>query len=165
MTYPYKTGWAANGRYIPKVQKHEESLQKMVARYIRLHYPHAHFFSDYAAGAYLSKTQRGVRKALQSGKAWPDMFIAHPAVIKGKDGETHHYCGLFIELKKDGTTIRVTRGPNKGQLVADSHIREQAQVLIDLNRLGYYAVFGIGFDDTIKLIDWYMGKPENASLF
>lgn len=165
MAYQYRAGWTANGRYIPKVQKHEESLQKMVAKYLKLHYPHVLFFSDYAAGAYLSKTQRGVRKAVSSGNGWPDMFIAYPATVTGKDGLAHHYCGLFIELKKDGTAIRVSRGPNKGRLVADQHIREQAAVLIELNRLGYYAVFGVGFDDTIKLIDWYMGKPENASLF
>lgn len=151
--------------YVPKVRKHEESLQRMIARYLRMQYPQVNFFSDYAAGVKLSMNQAVVRKSLQSGKGWPDMFIAWPTTVKTKDGSTKHCCGLFIELKKEGTTIYATKGPRKGKLVSNEHIQHQAGVLNSLNAAGYCAVFGVGFDQTVKIIDWYMGKPENALLF
>lgn len=153
------------GVYIPKNKKHEESLQRMVAHYMRLQYPHVNFFSDYAAGVRLTMNQARVRKSLQSGKGWPDMFIAWPATVKTKDGSTKHCCGLFIELKKEGTTIYATKGPRKGKLVSNEHIQSQAAVLNSLNAAGYCAVFGVGFEQTQKIIDWYMGKPESTTLF
>lgn len=151
--------------YIPKNKKYEESLQKMVCRYIRMQYPRVYFQSDYAAGAYLSKSQAGIRKSMSSGKGWPDLFIAAPRTVKTKDGGTKHCCGLFIELKKEGTKIYLTTGPRKGKLSANEHIQQQAAVLNDLNAAGYCAVFGVGFDQTVKIIDWYMGKPESTTLF
>lgn len=137
----------------------------MVARYIKLQYPHVNFFSDYAAGVRLTMNQAVIRKSLQSGKGWPDMFIAWPTTIKKKDGTTKHYCGLFLELKKEGTTIYATKGPRKGKLVSNEHIQHQAAVLNSLNEAGYLALFGVGFDQCQKIIDGYMGKPQTAELF
>lgn len=150
-------------RYIPRVHKHEESIQKRLATYLRRYYSHAHFMSDYAAGARLTKSQAGIRKSLQSGKGWPDMFIAWPTTVTTKSGETRHYCGLFLELKKEGTTIYVTRGPRKGLLSENEHIRAQAAVLDGLRKAGYCAMFAVGYDDAIAKIDKYMGKPENEA--
>lgn len=82
-------------------------------------------------------------KRVQGGRAWPDLFIARPA---------KEYHGLFIELKKDGTSIY----RKDGQLVANPHYREQAAVLKQLEILGYRAVFGIGFEETKRIIDSYL---------
>lgn len=141
--------------YIPKIKKHEESVQRQVASYLRKEYPGIEFHSDYAAGLKLTENQARIRKLLNSGRGWSDMFIAYPS---------RGYHGLFLELKKDGVSIYVSRGPRKGQLVADEQIIIEAAFLEKMNHLGYFARFAVGFDKTKALIDWYM-ENENASLF
>lgn len=149
-------------RYIPKNVKHEESLQLQVCSYLRMQYPNVVFRSDYASGLMLTRNQAVKHKRLQSSRAWPDLFIYAPMVHGDK-----HYCGLALELKKDGTTVILKTGPRKGHLSTDQHIQEQAVMLRELNRIGYYANFAVGFDEAVKIIDWYFKKkqPANATIF
>jgi hypothetical protein len=149
-------------RYIPKNRKTEESLQRQVCNYLRLQYPSIIFRSDYASGLHLKPGQAMMHKSLQSGRAWVDLFIYLPRKVEGKQ-----YAGLALELKKDNTSIKQKIGKNKGQLVANPHIREQYYMLQELNKLGYWADFGIGFEDAVAKIDHYMGKPklENETMF
>ena len=142
--------------YIPKNKKHELSIQQRVSTYLRRNYPHIDFHSDYGAGLHLTQYQAKVNKSLQSGRGWPDMFIACPS---------RGYHGLFLELKKNGVAIYVTRGPNKGKLVANEQIQIEAAVLTRLNKLGYYARFSVGYEKAVQLIDWYFERPQNAELF
>lgn len=106
--------------------------------------------------------QAAIHKSLQSSRAWPDLFIYQPTVINGKQ-----YFGLALELKKDKTAVIIKIGERKGHLSADPHIQEQALMLKELNRRGYYANFAVGFDQARKIIDWYFGRPalDNAELF
>jgi hypothetical protein len=143
-------------RYIPKHKKPEENLQLMVCSYVRMQYPHIIFRSDFASGLSLSIHQAAKHKRLQSSRAFPDLFLFSPQVIDGKQ-----YAGLAIELKKDGTKIY----KRDGKIVSNPHIQEQAEMLKRLNELGYMARFAIGFDNAQKLIDGYMGKPINTSIF
>jgi hypothetical protein len=149
-------------RYIPKNRKTEESLQRQVCTYIKLQFPQVIFRSDYASGLHLTIAQATTHKSLQSGRSWPDLFIYMPRKVEGKQ-----YAGLALELKKDNTSIKQKIGKNKGQLVANPHIREQYYMLQELNKLGYWADFAIGFDDAVAKIDHYMGKPklENETMF
>lgn len=62
------------------------------------------------------------------------------------------HCGLFIELKKDGTVLY----KRDGTMRAVPHHIEQAKVLEELRNAGYKAEFAIGFDETVKLIDEYL---------
>lgn len=160
-----KNQYINNYRYIPKTIKHEESLQRQVCTYLRMQYPHVLFRSDYASGLHLTKNQARIHASLQSGKGWPDLFIPYPTDHKQKDGTIRHYHGLFIELKKQGTTVYLKNGPNKGKLTTDLHIQTQAKVLKTLYDIGYYANFAVGIDNALKIIDWYMQKPQNASIF
>lgn len=143
-------------RYIPKVKKHEEALQLRVCSYLRSEYPHVEFHGDYAAGMKLTANQAITRRKMQSGRGWSDIFIAYPS--KG-------FHGMFIELKKEGTNIYVTRGPRKGQFVQNEQILNEAAFIKKMEKLGYFARFGCGYDKTIELIDWYFERPENAELF
>lgn len=145
-------------RYIPKVTKHEESLQKQVCSYLRLQYPNVIFRSDFASGMKLSQYQAVQHKRLQSSRSWPDLFIYFPI----QHGEKF-YCGLALELKKEGTSVILKIGERKGKLSTDPHIQEQAIMLKELNKLGYYANFAVGFDEAIKIIDWYMKKPRHEA--
>jgi hypothetical protein len=139
-------------RYIPKAVKHEQNLQLQVCRWLQLNYPNVNFRSDYASGLHLTKHQAIIHARLQSGRSWPDLFIY--SMQRG-------YGGLGLELKKEGTAITVTKGPNKNHYVADPHIREQARLLINLRNEGYWADFAIGFDEAIEKIQWYFGVPKH----
>lgn len=146
-------------------------MQMMVCRYLKMQYPNVIFRSDFGSGYYFGADSRaraaaGRQRAMQSSRSWPDLFIYHPTVVQGKEGPRKFY-GCALELKKDGTTIIVTRGERKGHLTSDPHIQEQFLMLKELARLGYYSNFAVGFDEAKKIIDWYMGKPDldNAELF
>lgn len=143
-------------RYIPKVVKHEESLQRQICQFLRLEYPHIIFRSDYASGLHLTANQARVHASLQSGRAWPDLFIYEPS---------RNFHGMALELKKEGTTIILKTGPRKGKISSNPHLQEQAAMLNQLRHKGYYADFGVGFDDSVKKIRWYFKTPENTSLF
>lgn len=139
----------------------ESTLQCHVADYLRLQYPNVLFHSDYGAGIKLTPGQAIKQKRQNGGRrAWPDMFIAEPrTVVVGKD--KYHYAGLFIELKRDSTRILT----KNGTLVADAHIREQYDLLVDLEQRGYKASFAVGFDQAKQIIDEYLGKPHEAVEF
>lgn len=131
----------------------ELELQAQVADYIRLQYPSVIFHSDFGSGIKLTMGQAIKQKRLNGGRrAWPDLFIAETAIVKRKDGMYEGLSGLFVELKREGTRIF----KKDGKLVADEHIREQFDMLMDLRARGYAAEFACGFDEAKKLIDDYM---------
>jgi hypothetical protein len=145
-------------RRLPINGKKEQTLQQQVCQYLRLQYPSVIFRSDFASGLALTPHQAITHRNLQSSRSWPDLFIY--AARRG------HY-GLALELKQEGTTIIIKRGPKKGQLTANPHIREQFFMLRELKKRGYYANFACGFDEAKKIIDWYFGRieRENGELF
>lgn len=123
----------------------EKSIHKQVATYLKLQYPKVIFRTDFAAGCKMSIGQAVAHKALQSGPGYPDLFIAMPNRV---------FFGLFIELKKDISEVY-----NKnGSMVANPHIKTQFEFLQSLNKLGYMAAFGFGFDHAKKIIDEYLNQ-------
>lgn len=142
--------------------KSEENLHQQVVDYIKLQYPGIMFRTDFAAGIKMTMGQAVKHAKLQSGRAWPDLFIAAPMY---KDQLVDFY-GLFIELKKDGTKLvrerdasKILKGETKLRKKGDwwdQHIEEQAEVLQYLKLNGYCATFAIGFDDVKILIDKYL---------
>jgi hypothetical protein len=149
-------------RYIPKHKKHEESLQRQVCSYLHMQYPHVIFRSDYASGLHLTANQARIHASIQSSRAWPDLFIYLPRKVDGKQ-----YAGMALELKKEGTELKIRRKRLEKKVGdwATPHIQEQYLMLKDLERVGYWTDFGVGIDDCINKIDYYMGKPINASIF
>ena len=128
----------------------EAELQVAVAEYIRLQYPKVLFHSDFGSGIKLTKGQAIKQKRQNGGiRGWPDMFIAEPYYFI--DGDISP--GLFIELKKEGTRLKKKDGS-----WASEHIAEQAELLEKLRERGYEAEFGVGFNDTKKIIDNYLKK-------
>lgn len=128
----------------------ELELQAMVADYLRLQYPEVLFHSDFGSGIKLTPGQAVKQKRLQGGRrAWPDMFIAEPKQLAGREEPLH---GLFLELKRDGVKIY----KKDGSLVANEHIREQSRLHFELKQKGYWANFACGFDEAKKIIDEYL---------
>ena len=121
----------------------EKDLHTLICNYIRTNYPNVIFRSDFASGMRMSIGMAKRHKALQSSRAYPDIFIAEPRCI---------YYGLFIEIKtKDNIVFK-----KDGTLRQNEHHIEQANMLSKLNDRGYKAVFGQGYQDTIKQIDNYL---------
>lgn len=123
----------------------EYNLSLAVSKYLQLQHPKVWFRFD-MAGSNLSKAQAGKNKAIQKGKAYPDLHI-----LKGNPTREGYSNGLFIELKAEGT--RLTK--MDGSWIND-HIKEQAEMLTWLNNNGYTAYFGVGFSKTKQIIDEYL---------
>lgn len=136
--------------------KPETWLQIKVAEYLSENYPDVIFHSDFGSGVKLPPYLAKIQAAQNAGRrSYPDIFIAEPRRdITQKDHWLH---GLYIELKAEG--VRVYK--RNGELVADKHIREQAEMLAKLREKGYAAEFSVGFAETQILIDEYM-KGENG---
>lgn len=122
--------------------KSEEILHEEVARYIRLLYPKVIFNSD-MSGIKLSMFQSKKAAKLRSSRAFPDLVVYEPV---------DNYKGLFIELKADGVKIF----KKDGSLVANKHIKEQAEMIEKLREKGYAAYFACGIDEAVKIIDDYL---------
>lgn len=152
----------------------EHDIYLQIAQYLRLRYPSVIYRYDLAADLKLSIGQAKKHKALQHYRGYPDLFIAEPRVrhtTEGEfgiklgegeaDGTTYYammYAGLYLEIKRPGTKIYT----KKGLPVADEHIREQYDMLVDLRHRGYRAEFAIGYDEAVKIIDEYLGGPEKV---
>ena len=122
--------------------KSEEILHEEVARYIKFLYPKVIFNSD-MSGVKLTMFQAKKAAKLRSSRAFPDLVVYEPI---------DNYKGLFIELKADG--VKVFK--KDGSIVANKHIKEQAEMIEKLREKGYAAYFACGFDEAIKIIDDYL---------
>lgn len=129
----------------------EHDLYTMLADYLRYNYKDIIWRFDLAADLKLSIGQARKHKALHPTRGYPDLFIAEPRLVV-TDDITDYIHGLFIELKRPGVKLY----KKNGELVADQHIREQAEMLQRLRQRGYKAEFACGFDEAKKLIDEYL---------
>ena len=124
----------------------ESHLQVEVAQYLKLQYPNVIFHSDYGSGGRLRPHQAVRQKQQNAGqRGWPDIFIAEP-----RGG----YAGLFIELKREGVKLFKRNGD-----YITTHIAEQAEIIKQLLKRGYYANFAVGFEEAQNLIDSYLKQP------
>ncbi len=89
--------------------------------------------------------QQAVRlKKMQGGtKSYPDLFIAETREDFG---------GCYIELKKDVDEVYT----KKNEMRNNEHIKAQNEMLIQLRQRGYYAEFGLGFEDAKNKINDYL---------
>lgn len=129
----------------------ESQLQIAVANYLRVRYPDALFHSDFGAGIHLTARQGAIQKRQQGGRrGHPDL------VIYDKKGV---YNGLAIELKKEGTRIFKRDGSP-----ASDHIKEQADYLWQLQERDWLAVFCVGLDEAIAIIDSYFALKDDEAV-
>lgn len=132
--------------------KKEEKLQTQVAKYLKLQYPNVLFMTS-ASGVKLTMGQAVTLKAHQNpAKGWPDIYIMQ---VSKKEGKV--LAGLFIELKSDSARLF----KKDGTLVRNEHLETQNNVHHLLRKRGYFAVFSQGFEETKKLIDWYLNADDD----
>ena len=117
--------------------KKEEETHIAICKYLKLQYPNVLFTSE-SSGIRLSIGQAKRLKAMRSCSGLPDIMIFEPR---------KSYYGLFLEVKRDGTTIY----KKDGDLRKDKHIQEQEEILHQLKQRGYFAEFviSIAFAHTI----------------
>lgn len=146
--------------------KKEEILHLKVCDYLRKNYPNVLFRTDFSSGMKMTPGQAAKHKKFQKSRAWPDLFIACPRkmiAIDTKNGDSFYIqnvAGLFLELKAEGTKLY----KKNGEMVANKHYREQAEMLEELRKLGYYAEFAVGYDEAIKIITNYLGEPKQKEV-
>lgn len=122
--------------------KKEESLSRAVSSYLKIQYRDIVFTCD-ASGVRLTIGQATSLKAQRSVHKIPDMIILKP---------NSKYYGLILELKSEDSSPYL----KDGSLSSGKHIQEQNQTLNELMKIGYYAVFAVGFDGAKNIIDKYM---------
>jgi hypothetical protein len=136
------------------MNEYDTALQ--VTHYLQWKYPHVRFHHDFGSGVKLTVGQAKKQKALNPYKGYPDIFILAPA--KNYSGLfIKHYSGLFIEIKKEGEKIF----KKDGKTYKSEHLESQAEYIDYLNENGFYATFGIGFDEIRKIIDDYFGDSTD----
>lgn len=144
-----KTGAGASAKTAPirkEPRKPKPPLEKVVHQqvctYLDLQYPDIIYQSD-PSGARVTQGLRVefARKCCKRYKVL-DLTIMHPS--KGCHG-------LVIEIKRDGEKLF-----KKDGTFVSEHVQEQAKTIDRLNSLGYYATFGIGFDECKGIIDNYL---------
>ena len=128
----------------------EAQVQEALATYIRIKYPKVIFHSDFGSGAKLTVGQARKQKRQNAGmRGFPDLQICQPI---------DRWNGFFLEIKKEGVCVVL----KNGKLTSREHIREQASMIERLRSVGYWADFGIGYEDCRQKVDAYMRGRANA---
>lgn len=122
----------------------EKELTKQVCAYIKKNFPHVYFFTDPSGMFQKSWGAKIMLKNNRSTHAQLDLIILHAM---------HGFHGAIIELKREGEKLKKKDGTYK-----DKHAEEQAKSLEHLHSQGYYAMHGIGYEETIKMINAYLTK-------
>lgn len=129
-----------------RVKSPEKVIHQQVCDYLKLQYPYVYFQSD-ASGMRVTMGLRKELKKKRSNHKILDLAILHPSPCG-----TYH--GLVIEVK-----VKVEDVFKKdGTLKKDEHLEEQQKSIDHLNKAGYKAAFGCGFDHCKNIIDKYFGK-------
>ena len=120
----------------------EEQTHIAICKYIKLQYPNI-IFSSESSGLRVTISQAKRLKAMRSCSGLPDIMIFEPR---------RSYYGLFLEVKKEGSVVF----KKDGTIRSDKHLKEQEEILFQLQQKGYFAQFVIGFDEAKSIIDYYL---------
>lgn len=120
----------------------EYILQRQVSNYLKRQYKDVLFMSDTVASLKLTKPQAIRNKAIQKP------FFKTPDLIIFQANKM--FCGMLLELKVDSPFLK------DGITPKSEHISGQQKSMADLRKKGYYANFGVGFEDCKSQIDNYM---------
>jgi len=120
----------------------EKRLHIAICNYIRETYPKVLFTSE-SSGIRVPMNQARELKKMRSCSGLPDIMILEPR---------RSYYGLFLEIKKAGTTIF----KKNGDIRSDAHLKEQEEILHQLKQKGYFAEFVVGYEEAKSIIDFYL---------
>jgi hypothetical protein len=127
-------------------RKKEDNVKLAIAEYLKYQYPNIPFTMQWDH----LNLSIGVAKKLKRMRCsianfvWPDMFIASP------DG-LDHYCGLFLEIKKDISEVYT----KQDTIRKNKQIIKEYKSLKILKNLGYQASFTWSVDHARSIINNY----------
>lgn len=125
----------------------EFELQKNLAKYLNMKYPHV-LFECSPINLNLTKAQRGMISAISK-----DDFHPPDMKIYAKRGE---FVGLALELKKENPY------KNSGELKSSEHLKNQWRSILKMRQAGWSADFFWEFDQARKAIDEYLSKTDTT---
>lgn len=128
-------------RTVKSLMPTEKEIHCAICEYLRIQHPNLLFSSD-AGGLRVSMGVIMEVKRKSCNHKIPDLLIFQP---------NSQYKGCFVEIKRSKDDLYL----KSGKLKTD-HVKAQAECLFMLRELGYYAEFGIGFEDTIQKIETYL---------
>ena len=129
-----------------KPQSKEQEIHIAICQYIRNKYPDV-LFSSESGGIRVSMGLAKKLKLMRSCDKLPDLMIFEPR---------KQYKGLFLEIKKDDVTI-YKKG---GGFTSNEHIIGQRNILHKLNEKGYLALFVVGYDHAIQVLEYYFSDKK-----
>lgn len=121
----------------------EKEIHVNICEYLRLQYPDLLFTSD-AGGLRVSIGVIMEVKRKSCNYKIPDLLIFQ---------RNSQYNGCFIEIKRSKDDLYLKSGKLK-----NDHVKAQEECLFMLREQGYYAEFGVGFDNTIQQIETYLNS-------
>ncbi len=122
----------------------ESDLQTKITKWLRSNFDGIIFFSDFAAGMYISNNyMKNTRSAQACDGKYLDLTILRPS---GK------YHGLIIEIKCTDDDLFLV----DGKTLKSDHVREQYDMILKLRKEGYAADFGVGEIDIKNQIVSYL---------
>lgn len=119
----------------------EKEIHVNICEYLRLQYPELLFTSD-AGGLRVSMGVIMEVKRKSCNYKIPDLLIFQ---------RNSQYNGCFIEIKRSAGDLYLKSGKLK-----NDHVKAQEECLAMLRQQGYYAEFGVGYNDTIQKIERYL---------
>lgn len=126
--------------------KHPESdLQTKICKWLKKTYPGMLFFSDFAAGLYLSEFYSRLRSLQSCDDKYLDLTIMMP-------NDTYH--ALIIEIKCTDTDLFL----KDGKTLKSEHVQLQYNSILKLRATGYFADFGVGEDNIKQMIIGYINN-------
>jgi hypothetical protein len=128
--------------YKRRVQSLEDKEQAALCRYIRLQYPKALLFTDLAGVNLTSHKARSKYKQRNPNKGWNDLIIFQKCDGVGS--------ALMLEFKSSKVKLTAAK------VAKDPHLREQRALHLRLIEQGYYAVFAVGLDEAMEVVDAYL---------
>lgn len=139
-----------SGHRIPKY--HGEAMtHERVIKLLKRDYPGVVFRTDFASGLYMEDPRQAAKhKRLQYGRGWTDIFVYKPVVHDSVLGR-REYAGLALELKAGDVRLK-----KRDTSWASDHIREQYEVMVELDAAGYACAFARGYDEAARVLQWYL---------
>jgi len=133
------------------IKTSEEQELRMLVKWFCMQYPNSIIKTNYDHFKSSTHHAKRLNELHTQIKGHPDIQIYEPRI--NENGKI--YNSLFIEFKRTGVKIL-----NKKQELKDEHIKSQSAFLQKLYDKGFYAVFGLGFENTKQIIINYMNLEK-----
>lgn len=127
----------------------EAIVHERIVRYLKRDHPRVVFKTDFSAGLKLPIWLAARQRKLQYKRGFPDLVVYQGMELLRGALRAQAF-GLCIEIKKGGTRLKKLDG-----LWSSDHIREQYEMLQELDRAGYACAFAVGYDQAVDIIEAY----------